>query len=123
MLVGYVLLIVVTVVLWWMNRMGKLEENRFLLGVLMWFWLVPEAAIQMGWISAEIGRQPWIVQGLLRTSDAVSVVVPAYQIALTIGTIHRHLHGPVHRMGACCPRPDQERAASCGRQGREVSRE
>jgi cytochrome d ubiquinol oxidase subunit I len=38
----------------------------------------------MGWAAAEIGRQPWIVQGLLRTKDAISIVVPAWQIALTI---------------------------------------
>jgi cytochrome bd ubiquinol oxidase subunit I len=83
MLVGFVLLFIVTIVLWFMNRSGKLENNRILLWVLVWFWLIPEASIQMGWMSAEIGRQPWIVQGLLRTKDAVSAVVPAYQILLT----------------------------------------
>ena len=47
--------------------------------------LIPELGIQMGWMAAEIGRQPWIVQGLLRTNDAVSRwLFPAYQIALTI---------------------------------------
>jgi cytochrome bd ubiquinol oxidase subunit I len=35
-------------------------------------------------MATEIGRQPWIVQGLLKTKDAVSVVVPAAQIALTL---------------------------------------
>jgi cytochrome bd ubiquinol oxidase subunit I len=83
MLVGFVIIFVFTIVLWLMNRSGKLENNRILLWILVWFWLIPEAAIQMGWMAAEIGRQPWIVQGLLRTKDAISVVVPAYQIVLT----------------------------------------
>ena len=80
----FVLLIIGTVWLWWLNRSGKLENNKGLLKLLLWFWVIPEIGIQMGWMAAEIGRQPWIVQGLLRTRDAVSVVVPAYQIALTI---------------------------------------
>ena len=50
----------------------------------MWAWLLPELGIQMGWAAAEIGRQPWIVQGELRTIDAISKVVPAYQIGITI---------------------------------------
>jgi len=31
-----------------------------------------------------VGRQPWVVYGLLKTSDGVSVTVPAYQVALTL---------------------------------------
>ena len=84
MIIVFVILAIVTVWLWFLNRSGKLETNRGLLTLLMWFWLIPELGIQMGWMSAEIGRQPWIVQGLLRTKDAVSATVPAYQIALTI---------------------------------------
>jgi cytochrome d ubiquinol oxidase subunit I len=38
---------------------------------------LPQLANQLGWMSAEIGRQPWIVYGLLRTRDAVSKVVSA----------------------------------------------
>jgi cytochrome d ubiquinol oxidase subunit I len=84
MIVVFAILLVVTASLWWMNRTGKLENNKGLLSVLMWFWIVPQIGIQTGWAAAEIGRQPWIVQGLLRTKDAVSAVVPAYQIALTV---------------------------------------
>ena len=38
---------------------------------------VPIIANELGWISAEVGRQPWIVQGLMRTNEAFSKVVPA----------------------------------------------
>lgn len=79
-----VLLLIGTLWMWALNRSGRLEKNEGLLKLLLWFWLIPEIGIQTGWMAAEIGRQPWIVQDLLRTSDAVSAVVPAYQIALTI---------------------------------------
>ena len=39
----------------------------------------------MGWMAAEVGRQPWIVQGLLRTSDGVSPLVSAGEIWTTMG--------------------------------------
>ncbi len=77
-------LVLVTLALWWLNRTGKLENNRGLLKFLMWAWLLPELGIQLGWMTAEIGRQPWIVWHQLRTVDAISKIVPAYQIALTI---------------------------------------
>ena len=50
----------------------------------MWSAPLPILAIELGWMAAEIGRQPWIVQGLLRTKDAASAVVPAGQILTTL---------------------------------------
>lgn len=35
---------------------------------------LPYIAIELGWVLAEVGRQPWIVYGLMKTSDAVSPV-------------------------------------------------
>jgi len=47
---------------------------------------LPYIAAQFGWIVAEVGRQPWIVYGLLKTSDAVSkAVTPAQVVASLIG--------------------------------------
>jgi cytochrome d ubiquinol oxidase subunit I len=37
---------------------------------------LPYIAIQLGWLLAEVGRQPWIVYGLLRTAEAASPVAP-----------------------------------------------
>jgi cytochrome d ubiquinol oxidase subunit I len=84
MIIVYLLLMVTSLGYWWLNRTGKREKSPGLLKVLMWLWILPELGIQMGWAAAEIGRQPWIVQGLMRTSEGVSVVVPAWQIGLTI---------------------------------------
>ena len=42
--------------------------------------LLPQIANQVGWYSAEVGRQPWVVYGLLRTSDGLSKAVNADQV-------------------------------------------
>ncbi|MCG3149776.1 MAG: Cytochrome bd-I ubiquinol oxidase subunit 1 [Verrucomicrobiae bacterium] len=59
---------------------GTLFEKRWLLWIFVWVVPLPFAANQLGWIAAEVGRQPWVVYGLLRTSDAVSKSVSAGQV-------------------------------------------
>ncbi len=79
---GYMgLVMLVGVYLLWRK---KLEQSRRYLWWLMLSVPAPILAIQLGWAATEVGRQPWIVQGLLRTSDAVSAVVPASQVAFTL---------------------------------------
>ena len=63
--------------------MGSLFALK-LLKVLLWAIPFPLFACQLGWITAEVGRQPWIVYHLLRTSDAASVTVPAGNILFSI---------------------------------------
>ena len=46
--------------------------------------LGPQIANQAGWFAAEVGRQPWIVQGLLRTSEGLSAVVKASTVLAAI---------------------------------------
>lgn len=69
---GLIALAVFSTVQWWR---GKLFQQRWLLGILVLSVLGPQFANQLGWAAAEVGRQPWIVYGLLRTSDALSKVV------------------------------------------------
>ena len=59
---------------------GKLFEQRWLLWLFVPAVLVPYAANQTGWMAAELGRQPWIVWGLLKTHDAFSPAVGAGQV-------------------------------------------
>ncbi|MDR3609223.1 MAG: cytochrome ubiquinol oxidase subunit I [Ignavibacteriaceae bacterium] len=54
------------------------------LKLLTWSIPLPLAACQLGWIAAEVGRQPWIVYHLMRTKDAVSVTVGAAEIVFSI---------------------------------------
>ena len=51
---------------------GTLERRRWFLWILVVSVVLPEMANQFGWAVAEVGRQPWIVYGLMRTADAVS---------------------------------------------------
>jgi cytochrome d ubiquinol oxidase subunit I len=72
---------VLGVFLWWR---GKLFDHKWLLWVFVIAVLGPQIANQVGWITAEVGRQPWIVYGLLRTSEGLSKSVTAEQITFSL---------------------------------------
>ena len=57
---------------------------RWLRWVLVIASPLPILANEMGWMAAEVGRQPWIVNGLMRTSAGVSAVVSKSQIVVTL---------------------------------------
>jgi cytochrome d ubiquinol oxidase subunit I len=61
----------------WRLRGGRLYEDRLLLWGLVGSVVLATAAGELGWCAAEVGRQPWIVYGILRTADGVSKSVPA----------------------------------------------
>ena len=63
---------------------GKLAKRAWPLVILMFAWIAPYLAIEFGWITAELGRQPWIVYGELKTVDAASAAVSAEQVAITL---------------------------------------
>lgn len=52
----------------------RLDQYPLYLKILPYCIPLPYIAIQAGWVVAEVGRQPWIVYGLMRTSDAVSPI-------------------------------------------------
>ena len=52
----------------------QLEEQPRFLRVFLWLIPLPYIATEAGWVLAEVGRQPWIVYGLMRTADAASPV-------------------------------------------------
>lgn len=61
---------------------SSLARNYF--RFMLWTIPLPYIAIMLGWVVAEVGRQPWIVYGLFKTSDAISATVPAVQIGFTL---------------------------------------
>jgi cytochrome d ubiquinol oxidase subunit I len=63
---------------------GKLWEQRWLLRVFVLAVIGPYLANQAGWVAAEVGRQPWVVYGLLKTSDAVSPSVKGGEVLTSI---------------------------------------
>lgn len=58
-------------------RRKKLENTRWLLWILMLAFPFPYIANTAGWMTAELGRQPWLVYGLMRTIDGTSLTVSA----------------------------------------------
>jgi cytochrome d ubiquinol oxidase subunit I len=57
------------------NWRGQLASNTWLLWVLMLAFPFPYIANTMGWMTAELGRQPWLIYGLFHTRDGYSKVV------------------------------------------------
>lgn len=68
----------------WQWKRGKLFEKKWLLWTFVFTALLPQLANQFGWFAAEMGRQPWVVYGLLRTSDALSKSVQANQVLFSL---------------------------------------
>jgi cytochrome d ubiquinol oxidase subunit I len=68
----------------WLSFKNKLFEKRWLMWVFVWAVLGPQIANQTGWFAAEMGRQPWVVYGLLKTSDALSKTVTANQVVFSL---------------------------------------
>lgn len=71
--VGGFLLMLMVVVLW-LERRNRLKDMRWLLWVAMLSIPLVYLAGQAGWIVAEVGRQPWVIDGLLPVKAAVSSV-------------------------------------------------
>ena len=65
----------------WRDRLWRYPK---LMWVLVFSVLLPQAANQLGWATAEIGRQPWIVYNLMRTADAVSDSISAGQVLFSL---------------------------------------
>ena len=69
---GFLLLLMIVVL--WAERKGKMQQLTWLQHVVLWSIPLVYLAGQAGWIVAEAGRQPWVIEGLLPTKAAVSSV-------------------------------------------------
>jgi cytochrome bd ubiquinol oxidase subunit I len=70
----FIAIMVVAGLLLWRRR---LDDSRWMLWILMLAFPFPYIANTAGWITAELGRQPWIVYGLMRTEHGISPMVSA----------------------------------------------
>jgi cytochrome d ubiquinol oxidase subunit I len=68
----------------WLQARKKIASSRGYLKLLLFALPLPYLANETGWIAAEVGRQPWAVYKVLRTSEAVSAVVPAGNVLFTV---------------------------------------
>jgi cytochrome d ubiquinol oxidase subunit I len=80
-----IMLLVAWIGSYW-NHKGRLEQNRPLLWATFLSFPLPFIAILTGWFTAEVGRQPWAVYGVLRTADALTpaLTTAAATISLTV---------------------------------------
>jgi cytochrome bd ubiquinol oxidase subunit I len=81
---GFAALAFAAVGLWLVRVPGRLERSRRFLALAVWGVAVPLAANLSGWLFTEMGRQPWVVHGLLLTRDAVSPTVSAWWVGLSL---------------------------------------
>ncbi len=73
LMVGLGMLFVLLTLVGWFLR-NRLLESPWYLRVMLWAIPLPYLALELGWMVAEVGRQPWIVYGLMKTSQAVSPI-------------------------------------------------
>jgi cytochrome d ubiquinol oxidase subunit I len=95
-------------VVWWRRR--DLPSSRWFLRVAATTGVVGMAAMEAGWITTEVGRQPWVVYGVLRTRDAVtqakgvwasfSVIIAVYAlIGIVVVTLLRRMSARWRQQG------------------------
>ena len=84
--VSMLTLVLVAAFFWWRGWLFRTDwlPTRVLLWACVFSVLGPQIANQAGWFTAEMGRQPWIVHELLKTSQALSKVVTANQILTSL---------------------------------------
>lgn len=75
------LFMLLTLIGYIVSMRDKLSSSPLFLKFMLYSLPLPYIATQLGWIVAEVGRQPWIVYGVLRTSDAVSKSITPLQVA------------------------------------------
>lgn len=80
---GGVLVLVAALGLWFSYR-GTLQQKGWFLKLLILTIFIPYISNSSGWIMSEVGRQPWVVNGLLETASAVSPNVTAGQILFSL---------------------------------------
>lgn len=80
---GGAMLLISLLALYFMFK-KKLEQQSWLLKIMLWTLPLPYIANSAGWILTEVGRQPWIVYKVLQVKDGVSSAVNAGSVAATI---------------------------------------
>jgi len=73
--------ILITLVGWFLRN--RLVENPLYLRIMLFSIPLPYIANELGWVVAEVGRQPWIVYGLMKTADAASPIA-ASQVSISL---------------------------------------
>jgi cytochrome d ubiquinol oxidase subunit I len=83
---AYLATLVLLFALWgaWLLRKHRIENSKWFLRIAPWVVVAPFLMNTAGWMLTENGRQPWIVQGLMKTVDGVSPNVTALEIWISL---------------------------------------
>jgi cytochrome bd ubiquinol oxidase subunit I len=68
----------------YLNLKDRIDRNRLFLWLVFLSFPLPFIAILTGWYTAEVGRQPWVVFGMLRTADAMTPFLTAREAAISL---------------------------------------
>ncbi len=63
---------------------GRIDQSRLLLWLIFLSFPLPFIAILTGWFTAEVGRQPWTIYGVLRTADAMTPFLTAREATISL---------------------------------------
>jgi len=74
----------ITILAAWLLWRNRLFQSRWMLWILMLSAPLPYIATTAGWMTAEIGRQPWLVYGLMRTAEGASPHVSSGNVLFTL---------------------------------------
>jgi cytochrome d ubiquinol oxidase subunit I len=85
-MVGLGFYFILVTIVGWFKRNRLVDSPRFLKLMILSIPL-PYIAIELGWVVAEVGRQPWIVYGLMKTADAVSPIATSQVLISLIAFI------------------------------------
>ncbi len=79
--------IVLTATFFVLSTRRRLDAHPWLLKVAVFSIPLPWVAAEMGWIVAEVGRQPWVIEGVLPTAVAVSNLGAATVLGTIVGFV------------------------------------
>ena len=94
----------------YLSLKGRLERSRLVLWSIFLSFPLPFIAILTGWYTAEVGRQPWVVYGVLRTADAMTPFLTARAASISLvvfGAVYTFIFafGIFTSTGSCGPVP------------------
>jgi len=81
---GSIAALTAVVGLWLTRKKAKRPVPRWAWKLAIWAWPASLLAIIVGWVFTEMGRQPWIVFGLMLTEDGVSPSVPGWTVLISL---------------------------------------
>ena len=79
-----VLMVTLSLIALWLRKRRKLYETSWFHKFAVVMGPAGYVAMLAGWITTEVGRQPWVVYGIMRTKDGLSHTVSADQVGLSL---------------------------------------